>query len=964
MNLPCARIPRLTGIASLAAACLVAACGGDTPPHDTAAEDAPAAGSIPVSAPVTEPGSALTPALAPALTPAQPLPAGPARLLATYRARLADLHERIDLALRQLYLDGTGQPLDATLTFPNASISFDAFPILSDRVKIPLARGRGGRVMAYAYEYPDGQRGRGLVYGADVLSWMSLGSQQIQHRPMFRQAWRWALTPGAGPLNYVNHGHDAGTIEKFITGQLDRAAVPVACDLTAAALAASCQGASVFVIGGAITEDVAVRQRLIANLRSLLALGKTVMYFAPTAWDNTRAGTNALIDGLTDAGPVRGPGNYFACPDACVAVPPGNFAQLHEAYNWTDDWLALTDMLAGTAAVPDVTANPKAIQLIEWSHQALGKVRDPIGSVTEPQGREQMLEPLADWADAWRPQIVYGATIDQSVDRLAFLRAYASDSWINHNRAGTTVPPQGAGSYTPATASTGLKPSAEFEEIAVTIPQAVGITLIGRAAVPGKRVEIEVVDPAHSSALSIQTSYLRSWDQPLARDAANPARVRYNSPRRPGSWPVALKPGLARHFVTPFGGPLMLIHAGAQPGDVVRLRIRGAAPYAHLDFTQPSPVTDAQIDEMTARVGQDALGWMTFKFVGGEVQQKVELSRWLWATRGMADYLRHALPDDLFQVNHRSNGYNNVARSATVTALCNAFQWDCTSNLHKAPGVQHFVGWIASCGSMCSGQPVDAFGGFGAGWGTAHELGHNTVQRVHTMSFTEPDFDTGAVVTKGCFVECNNNILSVVTGLAAWARDGTNIGTGRVGTRILYNDVLVPAQAEAARLGLSADKARQLTGTRLWTQGVDRARWGLHFQLGALYAKYRHPDSPKVEREMLFDFLALLTMGDRLVKSDWSPDKAGRYAMGRYASNTIGNQDLIYALSSKVIGRDLRRIFALYGVPLSVAALDSVADLALPVAPLSFYAFPDYAPAQGVWLDLETTPWPAYPFAS
>ncbi len=115
---------------------------------------------------------------------------------------------------------------------------------------------------------------------------------------------------------------------------------------------------------------------------------------------------------------------------------------------------------------------------------------------------------------------------------------------------------------------------------------------------------------------------------------------------------------------------------------------------------------------------------------------------------------------------------------------------------------------------------------------------------------------------------------------------------------------------------------------------------------------------------MLFDFLALLTMGDRLVKSDWSPDKAGRYAMGRYASNTIGNQDLIYVLSSKVIGRDLRRIFALYGVPLSAAALDSVADLALPVAPLSFYAFPDYAPAQGVWLDLETTPWPVYPFAS
>ena len=43
-------------------------------------------------------------------------------------------------------------------------------------------------------------------------------------------------------------------------------------------------------------------------------------------------------------------------------------------------------------------------------------------------------------------------------------------------------------------------------------------------------------------------------------------------------------------------------------------------------------------------------------------------------------------------------------------------------------------------------------------------------------------------------------------------------------------------------------------------------------------------------------------------------------------------------LSSKIIGRDMRNIFAMYGVPLSPAALGSISDLGLAVAPYSFYA--------------------------
>ncbi|MGY0197533.1 ImpA family metalloprotease [Leptothrix sp. BB-4] len=898
------------------------------------------------------------------------MPAAARDALDQLRRPLADMGTRIDLALRQIYLDSAGHPLDTSLTYTNGSISFPAFPRGSDRLLIPLAQGRGGAVMAYAFEHPTGQHGRGLVYGVDMLSWMVSGSDQVQHRPLFKQAWLWALhsnTEQNDGLRFVSQGHDAAVVSQYLIGQLGRPARVVSCDLAAVKLASACSTADVFVVGNAISDEVAIRERIAANVTTLLEAGKTVMYFAPSTWNNSSPGTNALLMSLGEIGPVEYPGNFFACPDSCEAVTSGSIAELNERFNWAVNWQTLVDMLAGKTQVPEIAQLTTSLQLIDWAHEAIRRMQDPGGATSgAPPARswETLLSRLADWGDAWRPQVLYGPTIDKTVDRTAFLRAYTSDSWVINSRSATTVPRDGAGIYIGAKARTALKPIEAFETLDVTIAQENGITLIGRAAVPGKLVEIEIADPAHASSLSVQSSYMRTWARPLAINSDDPKGFRYHSPRRPGSWPVRLQPGVRNTFITPFGGPLMLSYGGAKVGDVVKLRVRGAAAYAHIDFTQPSPVTEAQIAEMAARIKEDAMDWMTFKFVGGEVQQKITMAGEAMSDRSLSDYLRHSIATDVVRANHWANGYNEIPRSATVSSLCSTFQWDCSSSLHSGPGVQHFVAWIPACGNLCSGEPIDADTGFNAGWGTAHELGHNTVQRVHAVSFIEPDFDTGKVSNPGCFTECDNNILSVVTGLAAWARDRTNIGTGRVGTREFYVDTLLPVRAEAARLRLSPEKARQLMGTRLWATGSDRARWGLHFQLGALYAKYRHPDSPKVGHDMMFDFLAMLTMGDRLVSNDWSPAKASRYGMGRYSTNNIGSHEVVYVLSSKIIGRDLRRLFTLYGIPLSATALDSVADLGLPVAPLTFFAFPDYAPTEGVWLDLEGNKLPTYPFDS
>jgi len=86
--------------------------------------------------------------------------------------------------------------------------------------------------------------------------------------------------------------------------------------------------------------------------------------------------------------------------------------------------------------------------------------------------------------------------------------------------------------------------------------------------------------------------------------------------------------------------------------------------------------------------------------------------------------------------------------------------------------------------------------------------------------------------------------------------------------------------------------------------------------------------------------------------------------MSRYTSKFISNHELLYVVSSLVIGRDMREMFYHYGIPLSETALNSVADHGLPTLSPAYYAMvlgQGNKPELGQWLDISTTV-PAYPF--
>ncbi|WP_265735201.1 ImpA family metalloprotease [Acinetobacter sp. ACNIH1] len=261
------------------------------------------------------------------------------------------------------------------------------------------------------------------------------------------------------------------------------------------------------------------------------------------------------------------------------------------------------------ARLGDLNANNPLIQTINKASTNLQNLNAQGITAFSTKNNNQILKALVLLADLWRPDVNYSG-LSKNGDTLTFMRTYASDSWTDYKRKTTLVNPNGAGDYMPASAQN-MAVSAHAETITVTIPQGSGITAIGRASIPGKPVSIEIVD-AQGTQLSVQTSYLRAWGNPFDDGG-------YKRPRRPNSFTVKLDATQSNDFISPFGGPLMLNYSNAKAGSVVTLKIKGAAKYAHYDFTQT--ITEADISEATSILQSRNFGWNTFKFVGGKIQQ-------------------------------------------------------------------------------------------------------------------------------------------------------------------------------------------------------------------------------------------------------------------------------------------------------------------------------------------------------
>jgi hypothetical protein len=212
-------------------------------------------------------------------------------------------------------------------------------------------------------------------------------------------------------------------------------------------------------------------------------------------------------------------------------------------------------------------------------------------------------------------------------------------------------------------------------------------------------------------------------------------------------------------------------------------------------------------------------------------------------------------------------------------------------------------------------------------------------------------------------VECNNNILAGLSMLRKYEiyaldNNGNNFNHSELYSYIKSN----------RNTGLAGEALRIDMEKRLW-QGNDNAKQAFHLQLAHNYTKL-HQGKAQPDAQGVLEFIRLLNISQRLYNqidlSKASTVEKNQLGLGAFSTKNLSRPDLIYVLSSKIMGYDLKDIFQFYGLSVTDTARASIAMLNLPTAPLTFYAQPVNRSNhlnEGTWLTLPATgSVPNYPY--
>lgn len=852
--------------------------------------------------------------------------------------------------LSSLYLDANNKTIQPSLQFtPGPSLNLYPTDL---SIGIPFAMGdsvcddvlnlQAGKGCGLGVVTKIGE-GRALAYGQEMFSpILNKNADFIQFTEVMNNSLRWLITGNAHqmvnkPLNVVVKGTSAADVKSYLEKQLGVAVNSSTCNILDPAN--TCwQAVDLIVLGQGIEGEKFEKELIDKYLKA----GKAI-YFQGSNWD-VKANTQKVLNAIG----IQSNMNWFRAESTLLMANSASIEQRWERINQIDGTIKTLKYFIDPTSVTlgELNANNAMIQSMLTHSSALQRLNSQGLSAFSEENKNSILKALVLIADLWRPAVNYTG-LNKNGDPLTFMKTYASDAWLDYNRDYTKAAIQGAGDYMPAEAQN-MPVSSDWETITVTIPQGNGMTAIGRASIPAKATSIQVVD-AQGANLAVQTSYLRTWGNPFGDGG-------YQRPLRPNSYTVKLNAGIDNKFISPFGGPLMLNYNNAKAGSTITLKIKGGAKYAHFDFTQP--ITDSEINAASASLQSKTFGWNTFKFVGGEIQQINAYALKAMGSSSPRDYIDR-IKTVIYDSNHIANGYNNMPLDGSTQQYCNTLGWDCTGSIHRAPSVQHFIGWIATCGFLCSGNPSDGATGLDIGWGWVHELGHNTVQGVLTMTFPSTENKS----TIGCGTECNNNILAGLSMLRKYEIYGLDNNGNNFNHPLLYGNI-----KDNRNTNLSGEALRAEMEKRLW-QGNDNAQQAFHMQLAYNYTKL-HQVKSRPDSQGVFEFMRLLNISQRLYNqidvAKATVEEKNKLGLGAFTAKDLSRPDMIYVLSSKIMGYDLKEMFKLYGLPVTDTAHTSIAMLKLPMAPLNFYAQPVNRSNhldEGTWVTLPATgSVPNYPY--
>lgn len=757
--------------------------------------------------------------------------------------------------------------------------------------------------------------GRSAAYGVNVLDQFHR-KINAAHVPAFRRLLSWLLQgdaaqalPASVRVNFS--GIDAGSISNGFAAAGVRV-VATACDFS---VPGNCggNGAQLLVLGSGVPDGLALE----TQTAQLLASGLPVLYVHTKEWDTNAAGRKMLAAMGMVLGAVNG--NFYIVD----AVAPGRSAVANVASAGLRANLPLLEMMAADNWRADYKwpfnpewrgcAYPKCEAAPGLRHEVLApaeRLRSAVDAYAMG-GRNLFAEPnttvvrlLVLWADVTRKNIKY--PMDKTGDIKPFLRAAVADSLVAYVR------PQGGAQPDLGTFMKGS--AAQFdvsrvdEVITVQLPTDNGFTALGRFAVPGKTLTVQVVD-AKGASLSLQLNTQR-WGSTQMWN-------KYERPRFLASPKIALGERAATQVTSPYGGLVQLSFTGATPGTSVQLRVSGVARQPFVDGS-----AGADLPALAAAIDATPFDWVEIKLPGFEVHSRTDVMKKALAegkyendlVRYFAE-LRSLLLDDAYGL----AGFAIPGRQlpAAVMAFCARLEWNCADEvLHRMPVVQHFTADLyAHSGLATSGNPIDlSFGLAPRGWIESHELGHNLEKTMLSVYFRRS-------------VEVANNLFALHK---RWPKslEWDDSDDDRMAYKSAF-EMIKAARSEA-------DPVQGAYG-RIWASDAYAAQSPERL---AFYMQWVHYWSERMgDNARGWDILTQLYLHQRLFeKSEWASVK-NKLGYGRYANRpkVDGNDNLLIALSW-MTQRDQRPTFDLWGITYSKDAAAQVQSHGFASEPAFFYA--------------------------
>jgi immunomodulating metalloprotease len=552
---------------------------------------------------------------------------------------------------------------------------------------------------------------------------------------------------------------------------------------------------------------------------------------------------------------------------------------------------------ADTAFVTEFDAPAKALR-------TRLRALDTAGTALFSRAGYQQEKLLVLLGDKYRESVSYPLRKESA--GLDFYRAYFSDMAAYVNRGHNQVA-RNLGNFSGLFAAD--TPTLRRTVAATSPASGRREVMTGLYVMPGRSVTVNRNDSS-AAAVTVGLNMLRDTTHVFNT---------YDRPTMLASPRVPLVAGQPRTLTSPFGGPLFLFIESAAGAPSVSVTVDGVITHPLLrDANDP-----AQVAAFQAELASTPTNWVGLTTDALTVHSNLGHFRTTLAAVNndmarLVGLINTYMVKDTYELaGFSSSTAGALQLPASVTAFCNQAGWDCTGSQHLRDVMQHVIADNhANCGAGCSGNPYDQDWALEPlGWGESHEIGHN-LQRSRLNIYG------------GQSGEVSNNIFpmhkqwrynqTLANPAQFYSRNGT-------GARAVF-DKMVAALA-------SNDPVATMRAS-VWGNTAYAADNGLRLSFYRQLVEYaRHYNNNFADGWELYTLLYLLERNLGVASATWDSAKTG-LGFGTYAAypSGIDGNDFMLVATSRIIGRDLRPVFDLWGIGYSAAASGQVAAFALPAA--------------------------------